>query len=514
MITNRQMQEPGITAEFLKKIEAFRGLATKALDPVLRRERGQFLTPQPVAEFMATLFQKPKTHIHLLDAGAGTGILSAAVVHQQLILKHPPKSISVTAFEIDPLLRKYLKDTYRLCAEQCNERGVAFSADVHSEDFIAYAASVARGDMFAPMKGQFNAAIVNPPYSKINSDSETRRLLRSAGIETSNLYTAFLALLSQLLDDGGELVAITPRSFCNGPYFKPFRVEFLNTMSVRRIHVFESRSKTFKDDEVLQENIITYGVKTKTRFSRVILSTSDGTPRETVHKRSCAYEDVVSSKDPERVIHLTTDELQADYRRKIGKFTAHLSDLGLNVSTGRVVDFRAREFLRDKPEANTVPLVYPCHFNGGFVTWPKLSGRKPNAIVKTDATDDLLVPAGVYVLVKRFTTKEEPRRVVACIYDPSRITADFVGFENHLDYFHMHGEGLQMDLAKGLAAFLNSTLLDAYFRQFNGHTQVNAADLRRLSYPSREALERLGRIIGETFPDQATIDDMIQKELF
>ncbi len=390
---------------------------------------------------------------------------------------------------------------------------MAFSAQIYSDDFISYAANVAKGDLFAPRKSRFNLAIVNPPYSKINSDSETRKLLRSAEIETSNLYTAFLALLAQLLDKNGELVAITPRSFCNGPYFKPFRLGFLDIMSIRRMHVFESRSEAFKDDEVLQENIITYAVKTKIVPRHVILSTSDGGAGGKISKRICAYEDVVSSKDPDRVIHLTTDEFQADYRRKLGEFTTGLSDLDLNVSTGRVVDFRAREFLRDMPNENSAPLVYPCHFNGGFVSWPKLGGRKPNAIVKNADTHNLLVPAGVYVLVKRFTSKEEHRRVVACIYDPSRISTDFVGFENHLNYFHIRGQGLPIDLAKGLAAFLNSTLVDICFRQFNGHTQVNATDLRRLMYPCRTTLERLGRTIGETFPEQTALDKLIQREL-
>ena len=54
------------------------------------------------------------------------------------------------------------------------------------------------------------------------------------------------------------------------------------------------------------------------------------------------------------------------------------------------------------------------------------------------------------------------------------------GFENHLNYFHENGEGLPLDLAKGLAAFLNSDAVDQYFRIFSGHTQVNATDLRNL----------------------------------
>ncbi len=57
------------------------------------------------------------------------------------------------------------------------------------------------------------------------------------------------------------MVAIVPRSFCNGPYFKPFREQFFSMMSLRHIHVFEKRDRAFKDDAVLQENIIIHAVK-------------------------------------------------------------------------------------------------------------------------------------------------------------------------------------------------------------------------------------------------------------
>ena len=157
-----------------------------------------------------------------------------------------------------------------------------------------------------------------------------------------------------------------------------------------------------------------------------------------------------------------------------------------------MVDFRAKEFLRQNPENDTAPLIYPCHFNGGFVHWPKEKARKPNAIVNNERTRELLVPAGVYVLVKRFSAKEERKRIVACIYDSHQIHAPLVGFENHLNYFHINGHGLPMALAKGLAAFLNSTVVDVYFRQFNGHTQVNATDLRSLNYPSKAEAGKSG----------------------
>ena len=70
-----------------------------------------------------------------------------------------------------------------------------------------------------------------------------------------------------------------------------------------------------------------------------------------------------------------------------------------------------------------------------------------------------------------------------------------------------------MDMANGFAAFLNSTLVDVYFRQFNGHTQVNATDLRNLRYPTRAELESLGRKISDAFPNQSELDALVEREL-
>jgi len=88
-----------------------------------------------------------------------------------------------------------------------------------------------------------------------------------------------------------------------------------------------------------------------------------------------------------------------------------------------------------------------------------------------------------------------------------------VGVENHLNYYHSNGAGLDTVLAKGLTVYLNSTFVDEYFRQFSGHTQVNAADLRRLQYPSREQLESLGYLITDRFPSQAEVDQHVQEVL-
>lgn len=475
---------------------------------------GQFLTPPPVADFMGSLFEARWDEVLLLDAGAGEGALTAAFVRSLCVRAHKPRSIVATAYEIDSLLMARLHSTLSACQQECKTADIQFSYEVFNEDFILAAIEMTRGGLFAPPSRLFTSAIVNPPYRKVRTDSSTRALLHKAAIETSNLYTGFVSLITRLLRDRGELVSITPRSFCNGPYFRPFRSDFLGTMSLRRLHVFESRSAAFSGDNVLQENVIVHAVKSDRKPTNVVISTSSGEPNDVPSERFVNYEDVVSTGDCEQFIHLPTHDGHEQATLFMGNLNNSLMDLNLGVSTGRVVDFRAKPYLRSTADAGTVPLIYPCHFDKGFIEWPRNNSRKPNAIISNEETKELLVPAGVYVLVKRFTSKEERRRIVACVYDPDRVPASFVGFENHLNYFHDSGHAMPMSLAKGLAAFLNSTLVDLYFRKFSGHTQVNATDLRSLRYPARDTLRDLGERIDKPDLPQQELDDLVWEELF
>ena len=150
------------------------------------------------------------------------------------------------------------------------------------------------------------------------------------------------------------------------------------------------------------------------------------------------------------------------------------------------------------PAPGSVPLLYPGHFTERGVEWPKPDSKKPNAIQLNEITERWLFPVGHYAVVRRFSAKEERRRLYAGVVDPGLFSAfDALGFENHLNVFHVRKRGIDESLAQGLTAFLNSTAADDYFRRFNGHTQVNATDLRSMRYPNREMLAALGNKVKE-----------------
>ena len=380
---------------------------------IRQKELGQFLTATPVADFMASMFGPLPRTVRLLDAGAGAGSLTAAFVSRLREKKEGVRGIKATLYELDSEIVDALAATMCECERLCADVGIRFTFTIHSTDFIQEKSARLAGDLFGTLPPAFDAAIANPPYRKISTDSAERRALRSVGVETSNLYTGFIALIQRLLVPGGQLVGITPRSFCNGPYFRPFREDFLSHLELRRLHVFESRQAAFRDDSVLQENIIFHAVKGKKQPRELTISSSSGEHGDDITETIFPFAEIVHPRDPEMFIHIPSTASHATAKETMDGLSSSLTSLGVTVSTGRVVDFRLKGALRKEPERGTVPLLYPCHFNGGTVHWPKLQARKPNAILDNAETRPWLVPSGIYLLTKRFTSKEERRRLVA-----------------------------------------------------------------------------------------------------
>lgn len=493
-----------------------RSAATAVLQRDHRARLGQFFTPAPVARLIAAQFNRPTGHVRLLDPGAGIGALAAAFVARVITEGVAVSRLDIVAYEIEPAFHADLARALRRCSESLARRGIACAYEVRKQDFLEVPSSLQRSLPFGPgaipPEASFTHAILNPPYRKIHSRSREHRVLAEAGIHVPNLYSAFVWKAVQLLEQGGELAAITPRSFCNGPYFRRFRAALLRDMALDRIHVYESRTAAFAEDAVLQENVIFHAVKGAAKPPQVAVTSIKGNPgAEAFSTRLLPYSDVVRPGDREQVIHIIGDDAGQRLKAQMEALPATLTELGLDVSTGPVVDFRLKEHLLPGLADDSVPLLYPEAVAGDRVLWPPRKARKPTAILHNASTDRWLTQPGWYVLTRRFTAKEEKRRVVAAVCHP--LDAPAFGIENHLNYFHVHGRGMDADLARGLAAFLNSTMVDDYFRQFSGHTQVNASDLRRMRYPAHSDLLTLGRRADGQAPAQEQIDSWLRELL-
>lgn len=482
--------------------------AAADLDDDVRTELGQFFTPIAVARFIASLPELPTGGIvRLLDPGAGTGALTAALV-ARIIEERPDLRIQATAFELDSSLIPYLTKTVSDCAALADLGGTQLTFRILESDFLEWGV-----EHLCDPDERFDLVIMNPPYRKVNVNSDERRALSSLGVDVTNLYPAFLAMSAALLSEGAQITAITPRSFSNGPYFRSFRRYFLGLMAFDRFHIFESRSKVFAEDAVLQENVIfsAHRFHAGELPETVRVSTSHG-PSDTPMCRTVLHSDIVQPHDPELFVHIVANDLDAAVARTMARLPTRLRHLGLEVSTGRVVDFRTRANLRSEWLPGDVPLVYPGHISNGAMRWPDGAPRKPSALVSNADTASLVFPAATYVVVKRFTAKEERRRVAAAVFNPPDVPSALVAFENHLNVFHDHCRGLSPGLARGLSAWLNSTVVDRYVRSFNGHTQINATDLRRLPYPMPEQLVALGSAMPpDSLPPQEEIDALVTR---
>ena len=451
---------------------------------------GQFMTPASTAHFMASLFPAPAGRTVLLDAGAGLGALTCAVLDTW-----GGRADRVVAYEVDNRLRQHLVDTLA---------GYRAKIEVLDHDFLAAATRLIQAGA-AP----FTHAILNPPYKKIATTSNERAAASAAGLETVNLYSAFVGLALALLQPAGQLVAIIPRSFTNGPYYKPFRQWILARGAIRHLHLFESRDSAFRDDDVLQENLILRIERDGIPGAVEVSHSTDDTYSD-MTRHAVEYTAIFRPGDTEHFLHIPNGVEDPLIHPNV---THTLADLGVSVSTGPVVDFRLRDHLRTQPGAGDLQLLYPHHLSGTGLAWPAVGSKKANAIADNADTARWLFPAGTYVLTRRFSSKEEKRRVVACLLPAAALRTDRVGFENHLNVFHIKKGGLPDELAWGMYVWLNSSALDTHLRRFSGHTQVNAADFRNMRFPSRYTLATLGRKARDLVLDQAKIDELVNEVL-
>ena len=431
-------------------------------------------------------------------------MLSAALC-ERLMTESSKRDVYFELWEADPALKSILKETMEFCKRALHSKGHRLDYVIRIEDFII--ANSQRSLFDTGPTPAFTFAILNPPYYKLRKDSPYAKAMTHVVHGQPNIYSLFMAVAADLLVKGGQFVAITPRSYFNGPYFKRFRKWFFDRMTVRKIHLFDSRNDAFRDDAVLQENVILLAERESTR-NEVVLTSSEG--RDLGALRQCAipYQSVIADSAGDHVVRVTTNQVDHDLIEALDRLPDRLRSLDFEISTGPVVTFRATEFLRDIRSRDTAPLLWMHNVRPFLTQFPEKNGKSPHIAVNADSKR-LLVPAKRYVLLKRFTAKEEKRRLVAGIVEPDDSYSDWVGLENHLNYVYRKRADLTKPEAWGLAAYFNSSFVDRYFRAVSGNTQVNAAEIRALPLPDKKTISRIGLEIEKSRDSSSSQVDFI-----
>ncbi len=468
-----------------------------------RKSKGQFFTPKSISEFMVrqhiNLLNREK--IRILDPCAGIGIFESTVC-DILCSKGKRPIVTFDIYENDENILPYLKKNLRMCKKKMDESGFEFSYRIYSDDFIIRNFKLFKKDPEEIEEENFyDYVISNPPYYKIRKNSPSAKDLDVILKGQPNIYILFMALSAKLLKEEGELVVITPRSYCSGPYFSNFRGWFFDRMKPTKIHVFGSRKDVFKKYNVLQEMVVLSAVKRKDDPKYITISNSKGDilKTEKIIKRKTEYSKSIIKTDSDIIMRIPTSEEDELLAEKVDAQGNNLSSFGFKVSTGPVVPFRASDSLIDDIEEKieSVPLVWMQNIIKGRVFWPLDEIKKPIAIKNNDLTKNILVPNENYVLIRRFSAKEGRKRIDAGVLLKKWINSDYIGIENHVNYIHKPAGSLSEEEAYGLTAILNSKIYDRYFQIINGSTQVNAAEIMSFPIPDIEKVRSIGKLVRQ-----------------
>lgn len=499
-----KIPEKGKQEGLVDYAERLAELYSRAYSPETRKCRGQFFTPKKVSVFMTNLFEIHRNTIHLLDPGAGTGILTAAFC-EKLLSNDKIIDLTIDVYENDVNLLPFLKTVLELCKTELEGKGHNIRYNIYEQDYILHTKRYfTKSDLMwaADKYTLYDYIISNPPYYKLNIDSPQATVMGELISGQPNIYALFMELSASMLKPEGEMVFITPRSFCSGLYYKKFREWFLSNVQLINIHIFESRKEIFERDEVLQENIIIKAKKLNkiAKHEKVIISESKNKHFDKTNKLEALIEDVIFHKNGDIFIRIPTSPLDLEILRIVDSWPNTLKELGLEVSTGPVVSFRAEEYLLPEltKDSKSVPLLWMHNMKEMKVILSLHKNKKASAIQICNETKPLLLPIKNYVLVNRFSSKEQKRRLYASVLLESEFPYKTVGIENHVNYIYKPNGNLSVYEAFGIAAILNTTIIDNFFRSLNGNTQVNATDIRSLPFPDIEKIRKIGKLIYES----------------
>lgn len=475
----------------------------KSVNQEHKKANGQFFTPVEIAGLMGSFANYDGANLRILDPGCGIAILTCALLEVLSGKNKKLETVDLVVYETDNELIPYSKKSLDYLKEWLKKHKIDFQYCLHTCDFILRNSDclTENGNLFSNHSEPFDIIISNPPYFKLPVDDKRAIAAKAVVNGHPNIYAIFMAISARLLKENGELIFITPRSYASGSYFKLFREFFFKIIEIGNVHLFVTRKNTFNRDKVLQETVIIKGKrKEKTNPDhKVIMSSSQGL-KDIAGKEIKLFRqrELIDLSSNEKILYMPTSDFDESILNIFKKWKGNLNNYNIQISTGPAVAFRCRDYIHENYENGTVslaPLFWLHNIKQMILEWPVPKMEKGQYIRIENGSKGILIPNKNYILLRRFSTKDDKSRLIAAPYFCNFTKSDFIGVENKVNYIYRPKGHLGRDEVVGLCALLNSTLFDSYFRIFNGNVNVSATELREIPLPPLGTIKEIGDAI-------------------
>ena len=461
-----------------------------------KRDKGQFFTPLAISQFMGSLARATDSEsIRILDPGCGSAILSCSLIEHLVQNNTTLKKINLDLYDTDTVLIPYTDIVLGYLSDWLRSKGVQIDLTIHQEDFILVNHTYISGtNLFNDNIVLYDYIISNPPYFKLAKDDARTQCCASIVDGQTNIYALFMAICSKMLNESGEMIFITPRSFASGRYFQSFRDYLFENTRLCFVHLFNTRKDTFAKDDVLQELVITRFAHSNN--GRIIISHSEGSRdlNDPVIK-DYPETDILDPSTSDKVVFLPTDDKDDAILSLFRSWDGNMEKYDIKISTGPVVAFRIYDYITSDEDPDTVPLYWMHNVVKMLADHPVNKKDKGQYIKVAPESMHTLLPNKNYILLRRMSSKDDSSRLVAAPYFGNMAKYKYVGIENKLNYIYRPKGHLRRDETIGLTALLDSDLFDGYFRTFNGNINVSATELRAMPLPPIETIREIGKQI-------------------
>ena len=455
---------------------------------------GRLFTKKNSARLMADMIEldQSKNAYTVLDPGAGTGILSAAVIEH--ICKNAPncRQIFLTCYEDDVDFIPMLEDNLERIRKKCrHDYDVRLFATVYHENYLIDVKNHYTVTFFDTVEDKFDIIICNPPTNLIAKGSE--EALSVGGVTMLKISAAFLFLkvAAEHLEAGGKLAIMLPTTVATASSLADIRRKLAETLAIKKIHLFVGKQKNAKRAVPLKKSVILSYENTEAREDiEITTSVDDGSEAKLVKLPPLPYDFIVDSSDGTLTLPKTVEETKIV--KYITSFPETLTSLGLKMSTGLIIDSKCKDVLYDKEVPGTIPVIRPNSIMAGGIKIP-MPGAKKQYLMPTKTA--LFQRNKNLIIIKRVPAKSDERFVNSAVYFAGQRPANqYISTHNKINFIDTKDNKEEMcaRLVFGLFAILNSTIYDRYISIVSKSKQINSKEMRSLRLPPRNVIEFMG----------------------